>query len=158
MFRNNNIGQHPVLFYIVSILFSIQWTKVYGIIYKYFLIAILFFSFECYFSFMLICNHIYLAGKPTPAIQWARDNIPIISETYETPGGRSVKSDITIGPLGRQDLNSRLSCKAINHPRATPLESTVQIDMNCKYKLYISNITEYFVSNCVYKYDNNNIN
>lgn len=94
------------------------------------------------FEFLLSClfnstkkkiKFISTTGKPTPAIQWARDGVPIMSETYEAPGGRSVKSDITIGPLGRQDLNSRLSCKAINHPRATPLETTVQIDMNCKY-------------------------
>lgn len=77
---------------------------------------------------------IYFTGKPVPAIQWARDGVPINSETYEAPAGRSVRSDITIGPLGRQDLNSRLSCKAINHPRASPLETTVQIDMNCKYR------------------------
>lgn len=68
-----------------------------------------------------------------PVIHWHRDSIPIISETYDTNGGRSVKSDITLGPLGRQDLNMRLTCKAINHPRASPLETTVQIDMNCEY-------------------------
>lgn len=56
----------------------------------------------------------------------------MISESYETPGGLSVRSDITLGPLGRQDLNTKLTCKAINHPRATPIETTVQIDMNCK--------------------------
>lgn len=67
-----------------------------------------------------------------PAIHWYRDSIPIISETYDTNNGESVRSDITLGPLGRQDLNTRLTCKAINHPRANPLETTVQIDMNCK--------------------------
>lgn len=88
---------------------------------------------------------IFLTGKPTPAIQWSRDNVPIISETYEAPGGRSVRSDITIGPLGRQDLNSRLSCKAINHPRATPVETTVQIDMNCEY-YFVCCISQTFVT------------
>lgn len=89
-----------------------------------------------FLSFSLFCFSLVLGfnlGKPLPVIHWYRDSIPIISETYETNGAQSVKSDITIGPLGRQDLNMRLSCKAINHPRASPLETTVQIDMNCKY-------------------------
>lgn len=73
-----------------------------------------------------------LSGKPFPTISWFRDGTPIIAETTHVPDGRHLRSEITIGPLGRQDLSSRLSCKAINHIRATPLESTVQLDMNCK--------------------------
>lgn len=48
-------------------------------------------------------------------------------------GGQVKQSEITLGPLRRSDLNSKLSCRAINHPSANPLEATVQIDMNCKY-------------------------
>lgn len=77
-----------------------------------------------------------LAGKPVPTVIWYRDELPITTETFVAPERRSVRNEITVGPLGRQDLNTRLSCKAINHPRATPLESTVQVDMNCKYNLY----------------------
>ncbi|KAG4065909.1 hypothetical protein HA402_000356 [Bradysia odoriphaga] len=69
-------------------------------------------------------------GKPAPTVTWYRDDLPITAETFQTPERRNIRSEITLGPLGRQDLNTRLSCKAINHPRATPLESTVQIDMN----------------------------
>lgn len=96
----------------------------------------LFMVFNCAFSrFCYVLFHAigaWCVGKPRPVTHWYKDSIPIISESYETPGDRSVRSDITLGPLGRQDLNTKLSCKAINHPRATPLESTVQIDMNCK--------------------------
>lgn len=48
-------------------------------------------------------------------------------------GGQVKQSEISLGPLRRSDLNSKLSCRAINHPSANPLEATVQIDMNCKY-------------------------
>lgn len=75
------------------------------------------------------------AGKPVPTVIWYRDELPITTEIFVAPERRSVRNEITVGPLGRQDLNTRLSCKAINHPRATPLESTVQVDMNCKYNL-----------------------
>lgn len=89
-----------------------------------------------------------------PVINWHRDSIPIISETYETNGGRSVKSDITLGPLGRQDLNMRLTCKAINHPRASPLETTVQIDINCKYQFVLTSkhLFCFFRMVCNYQY------
>ncbi|KAL5284444.1 hypothetical protein ACFFRR_006630 [Megaselia abdita] len=69
-------------------------------------------------------------GKPTPTISWYRDGTPIVSETIQVPGGRYVQSEIQLGPLSREDLNTRLTCRANNHPRATPIESVVQIDMN----------------------------
>lgn len=71
-------------------------------------------------------------GNPTPTISWYRDGTPIVSETIRIPGGRYVQSEIQLGPLSRDDLNTRLTCRANNHPRATPIESVVQIDMNCK--------------------------
>lgn len=71
-------------------------------------------------------------GKPVPTVIWYRDEVPIKTETFAAPERRSVRNEITVGPLGRQDLNTRLSCKAINHPRAAPLDATVQVDMNCE--------------------------
>jgi immunoglobulin superfamily member 9B len=71
-------------------------------------------------------------GRPTPNITWYRDGYAISSETYLVPSGRHQRSDIVVERLSRQDLNSRFTCKAINHQRATPVEASVQLDMNCK--------------------------
>ena len=71
-------------------------------------------------------------GKPTPSVSWYRDGYPIASEADVSSGGRHLRSEIVLEKLSRQDLNSRFTCKAINHPRATPVEASVQIDMNCE--------------------------
>lgn len=71
-------------------------------------------------------------GKPTPTISWYRDGIPLGAETNFIPHGRHLRSEITLGPLTRQDLNSRLTCKSVNHQKMSPIETTVQLDMNCK--------------------------
>lgn len=76
------------------------------------------------------CNQ---KGKPVPFVMWYRDDLPMATEAFiDTLDRRIIRHEITVGPLSRKDLNSRLTCKAINHPRAPPLESTVLVDMNCK--------------------------
>jgi Immunoglobulin domain len=75
-------------------------------------------------------------GKPTPKLTWHRDGYPILSETFLVPSGRHLRSEIVVERLSRQDLNSRFTCKAINHPRATAIESSVQLDMNCKFEKF----------------------
>lgn len=71
-------------------------------------------------------------GRPTPNVTWYRDGYPLSSETVVVPSGRHLRSEIVLERLSRQDLNSRFTCKAINHHRATPVEVSVQLDMNCK--------------------------
>jgi len=75
-----------------------------------------------------------IGGKPQPKLTWYRDGYQIQSETFMVPSGRYLRSEIVVERLSRQDLNSRFTCKAINHPRATAIESSVQLDMNCKFK------------------------
>lgn len=74
-----------------------------------------------------------IGGKPQPKLTWYRDGYQIQSETFMVPSGRYLRSEIVVERLSRQDLNSRFTCKAINHPRATAIESSVQLDMNCKF-------------------------
>lgn len=75
-------------------------------------------------------------GRPTPNVTWFRDGNAMSSETFLVPSGRILRSEIVVERLSRQDLNSRFTCKAINHLRATPVEASVQLDMNCKLTTY----------------------
>lgn len=85
-----------------------------------------------------------------PTVTWYRDDVLMAGEAFTTAQQRSVQSEITVGPLGRQDLNTRLTCRAINHPRALPVESTVLLDMNCEYitHKYMVNISTRQLHTC----------
>ncbi|XP_050100509.1 protein turtle homolog B [Anopheles aquasalis] len=69
-------------------------------------------------------------GRPTPTVTWYRDGTELVAETKYMPVGKHLRSEITLGPLTRQDLHTKLLCRATNHARANPVEQSVQIDMN----------------------------
>ncbi|EDW63172.2 uncharacterized protein Dvir_GJ11152 [Drosophila virilis] len=69
-------------------------------------------------------------GYPTPTITWYRDEVEILSGTTSLSGGKILQNEIELGPLRRSDLNSKLVCRAVNHPRASVVEAVVQVDMN----------------------------
>ncbi|XP_062123864.1 LOW QUALITY PROTEIN: hemicentin-1 [Drosophila sulfurigaster albostrigata] len=71
-----------------------------------------------------------VGGYPTPSVTWSRDGIEIPSQITYLSGGKVLQSELSLGPLQRNDLNSRLVCKALNHPKASSVEAVVQIDMN----------------------------
>uniref|UniRef100_A0A1A9ZZ50 Ig-like domain-containing protein n=1 Tax=Glossina pallidipes TaxID=7398 RepID=A0A1A9ZZ50_GLOPL len=71
-----------------------------------------------------------LGGKPLPQIHWYRDGNEINAKTNASPDEKDVWSVVVLGPLDRDDLNSRIVCKALSHPRVPSIESVVQIDMN----------------------------
>nr|XP_029723029.1 uncharacterized protein LOC109423245 [Aedes albopictus] len=69
-------------------------------------------------------------GRPVPTVSWFRDGNPLVAESKNMPLSKHLRSEIVLGPLSRQDLHSKLVCKASNHERATAVEQSVQIDMN----------------------------
>lgn len=81
-------------------------------------------------------------GRPTPNVTWFRDGAILTSDTFLVPSGRNLRSEIVVERLSRQDLNSRFTCKAINHLRATPVEASVQLDMNCKLIKFYQNVVQ----------------
>uniref|UniRef100_A0A182PUR7 Ig-like domain-containing protein n=1 Tax=Anopheles epiroticus TaxID=199890 RepID=A0A182PUR7_9DIPT len=69
-------------------------------------------------------------GRPTPTVTWYRDGVAMVADTKYMPLGKHLRSEIALGPLTRQDLHTKLVCRASNHARANPVEQSVQIDMN----------------------------
>uniref|UniRef100_A0A182ND10 Ig-like domain-containing protein n=1 Tax=Anopheles dirus TaxID=7168 RepID=A0A182ND10_9DIPT len=69
-------------------------------------------------------------GRPTPTVTWYRDGVAVAADTKYMPLGKHLRSEIALGPLTRQDLHTKLVCRATNHARANPVEQSVQIDMN----------------------------
>lgn len=78
-------------------------------------------------------------GRPLPTVSWFRDGSALVAESKNMPLSNHLRSEIVLGPLSRQDLHSKLVCKASNHERAIAVEQSVQIDMNCKLNLYTRN-------------------
>ena len=72
-------------------------------------------------------------GRPTPTVTWYRDGVAMVADTKYMPLGKHLRSEIALGPLTRQDLHTKLVCRASNHARANPVEQSVQIDMNCEF-------------------------
>ncbi|XP_034940665.1 neural cell adhesion molecule 2-like [Chelonus insularis] len=67
-------------------------------------------------------------GKPPPTVTWYRNDKVIASEEKTVREG-VIRSTIVIKNLGRQDVQSELTCSANNNNKSTPLSSTVRIDM-----------------------------
>ncbi|XP_034662612.1 hemicentin-1 isoform X1 [Drosophila subobscura] len=71
-----------------------------------------------------------VGGYPAPTISWYRDGVEMPCDIFHSEGGKLIECVISLPSLGRKDLNSRLTCRAVSHPRAPIVEAVVQIDMN----------------------------
>ncbi|CAH2265175.1 jg16831 [Pararge aegeria aegeria] len=68
-------------------------------------------------------------GRPRPWVKWFKNEV----ET-DTPAtalqGNTVRGVLRVGPLTRTDVRATLTCRASNHLRAHPIETTLTLDMN----------------------------
>ncbi|XP_037949413.1 neural cell adhesion molecule 2 isoform X2 [Teleopsis dalmanni] len=69
-------------------------------------------------------------GVPKPMLIWYHEERDIWTNLTTSSDNDIVRSEVTIGPLTREDLNTRIACKAYFHLQSAPLEAVVQIDMN----------------------------
>ncbi|XP_035449485.1 hemicentin-2 isoform X1 [Spodoptera frugiperda] len=78
-------------------------------------------------TFTLKCD--VSGGRPRPWIKWFRDEVE--TDTPATPlSGNGVRGVLHVGPLTRADVRAAFTCRASNHPRAHPIETTLTLDMN----------------------------
>jgi len=71
------------------------------------------------------------SGNPLPAITWWKGS-SLLTGTYDiTPDG-TIKNELQILSLSRQDLGATLTCQASNNNITLPANKVVTLDLNCE--------------------------
>lgn len=73
-------------------------------------------------------NWLIESGKPLPRLIWLRDG-RAVDETFVRVFDDTVRNDLWMPSLGRQDLDAVLTCEASNSNSTPPLAASVQIDL-----------------------------
>jgi len=93
--------------------------------------------FDCHVTDCLLwLIIIVVSGRPLPQVHWVKDGV-VIDDTYTTINDRSlgfvIENEIVIKNLSRSDLNSVLSCEAINSNLTSRTTASVRLDFGCEY-------------------------
>ncbi|GIY34954.1 uncharacterized protein CDAR_15951 [Caerostris darwini] len=80
----------------------------------------------------LLINTNRLFGKPRPAVTWWRD-YALLDDTYTfVTGDNSVRNELEIEELRRNDLLAVLQCQASNNNITVPASVSITLDVNLK--------------------------
>ena len=73
-----------------------------------------------------------MGGIPPPEVSWW-DGPILLDDQSEITSEQQVANILVIKRLRRRDLNRRITCKANNTVLSPPLQTSVTLDMICKY-------------------------
>ncbi|PRD27590.1 UNVERIFIED_CONTAM: hypothetical protein NCL1_34944 [Trichonephila clavipes] len=75
-------------------------------------------------------------GKPRPAVTWWRD-YALLDDTYTfVTGDNSVRNELEIEELRRNDLLAVLQCQASNNNITVPASVSITLDVNRKLAFF----------------------
>lgn len=85
-----------------------------------------------------VTNCFSTAGRPPPSVIWMKDGV-IIDDSFTTVNDRSlgfvVENELLMKHLSRSDIDSVISCEAINSNLTSRTSATVSLDLSCKFSL-----------------------
>ncbi|XP_046737245.1 hemicentin-2 isoform X1 [Diprion similis] len=78
-------------------------------------------------TLQLFCD-VY-GGKPSPSVLWYRNDVMKSNQSVKLHHD-TIRSEIRIPNLGRDDVRSEITCVATNNNKSIPLTASVHVDMN----------------------------
>lgn len=90
--------------------------------------------------FMCCTHSIFLpylnAGRPQPRLTWWHETT-LLDNTSHVLSENRVKNVLKLQKLERRYLNTVYTCQASNNNVTNPITSSVTLDMNCEYFIFI---------------------